>query len=213
MLLALIESTADGILILSLIIMMCIMILYEKQSLGENISVALTHIFGYRIENMLNRSLNCVDVVLSGYYLGKMTESSIVGSVSLVYYLVIGVPYAPFFSILLALTYLIPYIGGYIALVPTAILLIFDTPIIAIWAVVGGLVIVNMVGMFLSPLVLKSKLNIHPITVIVSVLIGGKLLGLIGLIIAPPIASLIKMAINIYASMRSKPVPIEKNLQ
>lgn len=209
-LVSIIESTAEGILILSLIIMMCIMILYETTSLSSSISTAITHLFGYKVENMLNRSLNCANVVLGGYYLGKLTESSIVGIVSLAYYLIIGVPYAPFFSILLALAYLIPFIGGYIALVPTAILLIFDTPLIALWAVVGGLIIINVVGMLLSPLVLKSRLNIHPITVIVSVLIGGELLGLIGLIVAPPVASLIKMAINIYASRRSKPVVLEK---
>ena len=209
-LVSIIESTAEGILILSLIVMMCIMILYETTSLADGLSISVTHIFGYKVENMLNRSLNCANVVLGGYYLGKLTESSIVGVVSLAYYLIIGVPYAPFFSILLALAYLIPFVGGYIALVPTAILLVFDTPLLALWAVVGGLIIVNVVGMFLSPLVLKSKLNIHPITVIVSVLIGGELLGLIGLIIAPPVASLIKMAINIYASRRSKPVLLDK---
>ena len=209
LLLSIIEGTAEGVLILSLIVMMCIMILYETTYLADSISTAITHLFGYKVENMLNRSLNCANVVLGGYYLGKLTESSIVGVASLVYYLIIGVPYAPFFSILLALAYLIPFIGGYIALVPTAILLVFDTPLLALWTVLGGLIIVNVVGMFLSPLVLKSKLNIHPITVIVSVLIGGELLGLIGLIIAPPVASLIKMAINIYSSRRKKPVPVD----
>jgi predicted PurR-regulated permease PerM len=129
-----------------------------------------------------------------GHYLrAKLIVMTIIGAITYVTLLVIGLPYAIPLSILVALGQLIPRIGPWLARIPLLVVALLQG-----WAVFGitfaaSIVIENLKGSFVSPFVEGNQLNIHPLLVFVSVLVGSTLLGVGGAFIAVPAAAMIQV--------------------
>ncbi len=119
-----------------------------------------------------------------------------VAGAALIFYSIMGIPYAPVLAIIAGLMELIPVIGPWIAAVPTLLVaatLGFDKVIIvAIYSVVIQLVEANV----LVPRIMKSSVGISPLTVIVALLAGEALGGIPGALLAVPLAGAIQVVIE-----------------
>ena len=132
-----------------------------------------------------------------GYYLrAKLIVMTIVGVLTYLALLVIGVPFALVLAIVVALGELIPRVGPWLARIP----------LLAIAALEGlgtlgltfgaSIVIQNLKGYVISPLVEGEALDIHPLFVFVSVLVGAALLGPAGAFIAVPAAAMVQLLVE-----------------
>jgi putative permease len=130
----------------------------------------------------------------------RLAEALIVGLVTWVGLWIIGFPYAALLALFAAITNLIPYIGPVIGAVPAFIILfvnsdlLFESMSVSVVAVSSVYLIAHAIdAIFIIPIVVAKIVNLHPVTVIVVIILGAQLLGVLGMIISIPMASLIKL--------------------
>ncbi len=125
-----------------------------------------------------------------GYVRGTLISMVLIGLFTGLGLALLGVPYAVLLGVLAGLTELLPYLGPWISgSVAVLVSLIAVDPLKAIEVVVLFLLIQQIEGNAVQPLVMSRSVHVDPLLVIVSVLIGISLLGVVGAILAVPIAA------------------------
>ncbi|HEY4613148.1 MAG TPA: AI-2E family transporter [Bacteroidota bacterium] len=140
--------------------------------------------------------LHKIQLDLVGYLRGWILDSVIVGVLSIVGYIVIGVDYAILLGIIAGVANLIPYVGPIIGALPAVALSVtqiddfrFLVPIVTLT------VIVQILDNFIiQPLAFSKTVDMHPVTVIVVLLIGNALAGVGGMLLAIPVATILKVS-------------------
>ncbi|TVP84162.1 MAG: AI-2E family transporter [Alkalicoccus sp.] len=146
-----------------------------------------------------------MDSTLSAYIQGQAIVSVCVGILAYILYLIIGLDYSLVLAIIAMLTNLIPFVGPFIGTVPAVVVALFDSPFTALW-VIGGIVVIQQIeSNLISPNVMGHKLQVHPLTIILLLLLAGNLAGLIGLILAIPTYAVAKVIVqNVYRLLKLK---------
>jgi predicted PurR-regulated permease PerM len=129
-----------------------------------------------------------------GHYLrAKLIVMSIVGAITYVTLLLIGLPYALVLSIIVAFGVLIPRVGPWIARIPLLAVALLDGWVTFGLTFLAAIVIDNLKGLLISPFVEGDQLDIPPLLVFVAVLIGAALLGPAGAFVAVPAAAMVQV--------------------
>jgi predicted PurR-regulated permease PerM len=130
---------------------------------------------------------------VGGYVTGQLGICACAGVTSTIVFLILGVPYAALLGLIVAVLDAIPQVGATLgAVVATAVALTQSVGVAV--AVVVFFVIYQQVENFLiAPRVFASAVSLSPITVFISVLLGGAIGGFIGVILALPIAAALKV--------------------
>jgi len=127
--------------------------------------------------------------LVGGYLLGNVITSAIAGAAMAIFLLAMGVPDAVFLGLLVALFDLIPMIGAPVAGVIVALIALSVSLPTAIVTVAFTIAFRLLEDYLLSPRIMKKTVEVAPILTVVSVLIGGALLGIVGALIAVPVAA------------------------
>jgi putative permease len=141
-----------------------------------------------------------MDQQIGNYARGKVLEIVIVGSVTYVAFLWLGLNYAALLAMVVGLSVLIPYIGATIVTIPVALIGYVQwggTSEFYTLLIVYG-IIQALDGNVLVPLLFSEAVNLHPVAIIVAVLFFGGLWGLWGVFFAIPLATLIKAVMNAW---------------
>ncbi|PKK95927.1 MAG: hypothetical protein CVV59_01195 [Tenericutes bacterium HGW-Tenericutes-4] len=143
------------------------------------------------------------DEVLNSYFIGKCIEAAIIFVTVSIGFYVIGIPDALLLSAIIALFNFIPYVGAVIGLVPTLVLtIIFASVNTALWGLFYALLVVIFITSFISPVIFGKKLKVSALLIILSIIIGGGMFGVLGMLFAPPIVAI--LAIIIEENIREK---------
>lgn len=132
---------------------------------------------------------------LQTYIQGQILVCLFVGVASYIGYLIIGVPYALTLGIVIAITNIIPYVGPFIGAAPAVIIGLFSSPTTALLVVIVVVIVQQLDGNLLSPYILGKRLNTHPLTIIIVLLVAGNLAGIFGMILAVPVYATSKTVI------------------
>jgi predicted PurR-regulated permease PerM len=103
-----------------------------------------------------------------------------------------GGRYALFFGVWAGLMEAIPYLGPVLAAVPPSVVAVFDSPLSALWVIITFILIQEIEGHILVPVIMGSRFRVHPLVVIFAILAGGEIHGITGMLIAIPLIPLIK---------------------
>jgi predicted PurR-regulated permease PerM len=152
----------------------------------------------------LRRSLENIASAVGGYVAGALTIALIAGVATYIVLAILGVPFKGPLAVLAGVFSLIPLVGATIAAVLIALVTLFEdfptaTIIWAIWAIVYQ----QLENHLLQPQIQKRTVNVHPLITIVAVLFGGTLLGILGAIVAIPVAASIQILLREYVDMRT----------
>jgi predicted PurR-regulated permease PerM len=140
---------------------------------------------------------------VAGYVAGNLLISLIAGTLSYIVMRILGIPFAIPLAVLVALFDLIPLVGSTIAGAIVAIVAaIVGFPGVFIAWLIFLVVYQQFENNVIQPVVYKRTVRIHPLIVIVAVLIGGSLLGILGALLAIPIAASIQIAVKEVWQMR-----------
>ena len=104
--------------------------------------------------------------------------------------------YALLLAIIMGLTNIIPYFGPIIGATPAVAITITTSTKLTIFVIVAVFVIQLIESNFISPYIVGKTMNIHPIAIIFALLLGGKVYGIVGMIIAVPALTILKEVIN-----------------
>ena len=148
---------------------------------------------------------------MGNYVRGKVMEILIVGVVSYVAFLLLGLNYAALLGMAVGISVLVPYIGAVAVTVPIAAvgLLQFGwtTEFLVVMAVYA--LIQALDGNVLVPLLFSKAVNLHPIAIIVAVLMFGGIWGVWGVFFAIPLATLLKAVVNAWPRQEEGEIPAD----
>ncbi|WP_326717605.1 AI-2E family transporter [Vagococcus jeotgali] len=139
--------------------------------------------------------LSDINKQLSSYVRGKVTVAIAVGIMFTIGFSIIRLEYAVTLGILAGVLNLIPYIGSALAMIPAVILAMVSGPKMLIAVIIVFIIEQTIEGRVVSPLVLGSQLDIHPLTIIFVLLTAGKLFGVLGVILGVPGYAAIKVVV------------------
>lgn len=142
-----------------------------------------------RLRRLLNQSANAIH----GYVNGNLAISLIAGVSSFVAMTVLGMPYAVALALVVALFDLIPLIGGTLGAAIVVLVALFVNPVTAGILAVFFLVYQQVENNLLQPMVYGRGVSLHPLAIFLAVLAGGQLLGILGALLAIPIAEIIRI--------------------
>ena len=92
----------------------------------------------------------------------------------------------------IAVTNIIPYLGPFLGAAPAVIIAFMDSPAKALFAVIVVVVVQQLDGNLLSPLVIGKRLNTHPLTIILLLIGAGSFGGILAMILAVPVYAVLK---------------------
>ena len=152
----------------------------------------------------LRRSLDHMAGAVSGYVAGALTIAMIAGIATFIVLTILGVPFSGPLAVMAGLMSLIPMVGATIAAVLIGVVTLFEnfptaTIIWAIWAIGYQQIENNLI----QPQIQKRTVNVHPLLTIVAVLFGATLLGVLGAIVAIPVAASIQILLREYVDLRT----------
>ncbi|MBW3536386.1 MAG: AI-2E family transporter [Actinobacteria bacterium] len=126
----------------------------------------------------------------SGYMAGALLISTIAGTTTFVFLTIMGVPFNGVLALWVAFSALIPLIGATLGAIPTvAVAFLYSTPV-GIATVIFYVAYQQVENNFLQPTVMSRTVNLNPLAVLVAVLSGVELFGLLGALLAIPLAGI-----------------------
>jgi predicted PurR-regulated permease PerM len=160
------------------------------------------------IAKYIPSSLICdISINLKAFVRGTILDTIILFVMSLISFSLIKMPYSLLFAIVIALTNIIPFIGPYIGGVP-AILVAFSVSKEVGIIILGIIIILQFVeSSFIHPIIMSKSLKINPIFIIIGLIVFSYFFGIIGMLLATPLVSIIKSIYLYYRNRRFKPLP------
>lgn len=137
-----------------------------------------------------------IDNVFGKYIRGQILISTVVGVLTTIALVLIKVRYALILGIFSGVSNIIPYFGPIIGMIPTLIFALMDNPRKALYAIGIYVLIQQIESGIIAPKIIGESVGIHPVYIILALIIGGKIFGITGLIIAVPAAAVIKLCIK-----------------
>jgi len=133
---------------------------------------------------------------------GQTLLMLIVGIADSIALVSLGVPYALTLAVWGGLTEVIPYIGPWLGLAPALIIAFTISPLKGLLILIAYILIQQLESQFLVPKIMGKILGLSPVIIILALLIGAKLMGILGMIIAVPIAAALSVIIQEWPEIK-----------
>ena len=188
---------------------------------GEYFEKLFVQLFPTKMKKRIEKSLNEIKVLLSRYFLGLLFQITILFTMYTIILLIFGVKDAVVIAFLCALLNLIPYIGPLIGIILMSFLTMtsylgqdFSSVIIpkTIYVIIGY-VFAQLIDNFLSqPYIFSNSIKSHPLEIFLVILSGGILFGIVGMILAIPLYTVIKVFLKVFFSKNALVKKLTKNI-
>ncbi len=142
-------------------------------------------------QSYLSNLIERIESKIGGWLRGQLLLMLIVGVLTYIGLYFLGIKYALTLALIATLLEIIPYIGPILAAIPAVILAFFQSPFLALLVVILYIVIQQLENYIIYPQVMKKAVGLNPIIIIVAMLIGAKLAGVLGIILAVPVTAAI----------------------
>lgn len=170
-------------------------ILFYMLKDGNKLPEAVSRFFPQPYHHEVHRILNDLSTTLSTYIRGLIIVASFVGINSSIGFALIGLPYSLLLGLIVGVTNIIPYLGPILGATPAIAVALMDSPTKALFVLIVIIIVQQLDGHLISPLIMGRRLNTHPLTIIVLLLVSGKWIGPIGMILAVPTYAMAKTCI------------------
>lgn len=166
---------------------------------GHKFLDAVSQFFPLSIRKELRQTVRELNETLSAYISSTVLDAFIIGILSFIAMTIFKQPYSLLLALFCGITNIIPYVGPFIGAVPAIIVGLFISPLQALYMALSVLVIQQLDGNLIKPLLFGKSLNIHPLTIILVLIGAGSVAGIVGMLICIPVYAVIKtLIINIH---------------
>ena len=132
----------------------------------------------------------------------ELIDALIVGVVNYIFMLALGMPYAIIVSVVVGVANLVPTFGPIVGAVIGAVILLLANPINALWFIIFTIVLQTVDGYWIKPRMFGDVLRVPGVVILISIIIFGRLIGVVGLFLAIPLAAIIVYLLDEYAVPR-----------
>ena len=147
----------------------------------------------------------------SGFMVGKVIDSIIIGIICFFGISMMDIPYAILISVIVGITNIIPFFGPYLGAIPSALLILMVNPLQCLYFIIFILVLQQFDGNVLGPKILGNSTGLSSFWVIFSITLFGGLFGILGMIAGVPIFAVIYAGIKafIHQMLLQKKLPTD----
>ncbi len=172
-------------------IIVSIYILGDKKNLKKLIKIIL---YSFVPEEYISGSIQILrecNNIFTNFMVSKALDSLIIGCLCFIFMTIFGLDYAVLISMVVGITNMIPYFGPFIGAIPGFLILLIVNP----WKSLGFLVLILILqqfdGLYLGPKLMGSSVGMKPLWIIVSITLGGKIAGVLGMFLSVPIGAIL----------------------
>ncbi len=168
-----------------------IVISFYLSVMKQGITSFLESVVPEKYENYVTGLWQRAERKVGRWFQGQLLLAMTVGLIVFVGLSLFQIKYALVLGIVAMMLEIIPIVGPVVSAIPGVILAFSQSPTLGVWVLVFYIVVQQAESHILTPLILGKSLGLNPITVIIAILIGGKMAGILGIILAVPIAVVI----------------------
>jgi predicted PurR-regulated permease PerM len=190
-------------------IVISIYLLLDKESIISTLEKFTYSILSKSVSIEIINFFKIVNITFKKYFVAKMIDSIIFGIITFIGFILLKIPYALPFSLVISVTNMIPYFGNIMGMFPAVIITIFFNPIKSLEIVLFITTLSNIDGWFISPKIIGDKVGISPLLIILGIVLGGGLFGIIGMLLGVPAIALIKTLLEDFMNKQLKNKQIE----
>ena len=168
-----------------------IYILYWKEKLGNQFTRLFKRYIPDKITNKIFYVLGVLNKSFKSFIIGQCTEAVILGVLCMLGMLILRLPYAVMTGCLIGFTALIPIAGAYIGAGVGALMIFTVSPVQSVIFLIYLVILQQIEGNLIYPKVVGSSIGLPGIWVLAAVTVGGGVMGIMGMLVAVPVASAI----------------------
>jgi predicted PurR-regulated permease PerM len=183
--------------------------LFQKETLARQGRKLLYAFLPESFCDGLIRILRLTNSTFSNFLSGQCLEVVILGCLFAVSMLIFRMPYAPLVSVLVAVTAFIPVVGAWAGCVLGAFFILVANPLQAVWFVVMFIVLQQIENNLIYPRVVGTSIGLSGMWVLVAVAVGGELMGVAGMFLMIPIASVLSVLLTEATNKRLEKLGVD----
>lgn len=170
----------------------------------DKIKTTFIKIIPKRFKNQTTIILERINKVAGRYVRGQILVSLIVGILCTIVLLVLKVDFAILLGSIAGLLNMIPLLGPIIGAIPAALTALFISPLKALLVILLFIAVQQIDNYIISPNIMKYQVGVHPGIIIFSLMAGGALFGIWGLLIAVPTVAILQEILRYYLLEKNK---------
>ena len=157
-------------------------------------------------EEWFNRLFDRIGNAVGNYVAGALGQALVAGVLAYIVLRILGVPYAGSLAVIIFLLDLVPLVGATLGAIIVGVITLFnDFPTSTIIWIIWSIVYQQVENSVIQPRIQARAVQVHPFVVLTSVLFGSTLFGVLGALLAIPVAAAIQISIHEYNRLRNAP--------
>lgn len=207
----LLKRVASSISNIILGIIVSIYVLIDKErflGLGRKFTLA---IFSDKTSSKILELTHRTNYIFGRFVSGKLLDSFIVGWITFFLLMIFKMPYATLISFIIGITNIIPFFGPFIGAIPSFFIILFVSPIKALWFLLIIIFIQQLDGNIIGPKILGDSVGISAFWILFSLLVFAKLFGIVGMLVGVPLFAVFYSIVKdiIESKLKKKGLPYE----
>lgn len=199
-----VSAIFGGIFATIYVVTIAIFLSLEEKGVEKTLAILFPKKYEAYVLNLWGRCQQRV----SGWFLSRILASIFVGAVSYFTFLILNIKYPLTLGLVAGALNFIPVVGPIVTAFLILVFISLDSVLKAVFAVVAFTLIQQIENNILTPVLTKRFVNISPVIVLISLVVGGKLLGILGAILAIPLAGILSEFLKDFLAKRREEKPI-----
>ena len=180
-----------GLINLTIGIIVSVYLLFDHEKLFAQCHKIIVALFPQRACKLLfDIGIDC-NRILSGFVVGKVIDSLIIGVLCFIGLIIMQMPYAVLISVVVCVTNVIPYFGPFIGAIPSFLILFIASPVHSLWFLVFIFFLQQFDGNILGPKILGDTIGLSAFWIIFSIMLFSGLFGMLGMFIGVPLFAIL----------------------
>ena len=207
-----IGSVTSGLVNLVISVVFALYCLANKETLARQGRRLLYSLISERRADQIIRIMRLTNVTFSNFISGQCLEAVILGCLFAVAMAIFKMPYIPLVSVIIAVTALIPVVGAFVGCIVGAFFILVNDPLQALSFIALFLVLQQLENNLIYPRVVGTSIGLPGMWVLVSVTIGGEIMGVGGMLVMIPLVSVLYTLAREFTDKRlaERNIPEEK---
>lgn len=183
-------------------IFISVYLLHQKEKFYAQIMRLRRALFSERFNTALTRILTTADRSFGSFIKGKIADSSIVGLLVYIALSLLQVPNALLIAVIIGITDIVPIIGPFVGVLPSAVIILLTEPTKLIPFLICILIIQQIDGNIIAPKILGENTGVSSLCVMIAITVMGAIWGLAGMVIGVPLFATVSELFSSYLDKR-----------
>jgi predicted PurR-regulated permease PerM len=161
-----------------------------------------------KYQHFFTQMVTKMQTKISAWLKGQFILSFLIGVMVYVSLLILGVEYALILALVAFIGEFVPYLGPMLAALPAIFVAFVQSPLLALFVIVIFIIIQQAENHILVPKIMQRAVGLNPVISIIAILIGFKLAGILGIVLAIPVATAVSVIIKEIYTLQQMEEPI-----